>query len=107
VTFARGHPRGRRWLAAWPALVLGGSALAVGVLALTVWAPERPPTEREVASQLRQVMARRGFRLHEVRCFRDEVLQRRFDCLVEGADDLHLAVTVRALEGGRLAVRGP
>lgn len=87
--------------------MLGSGAVAVGVLALVVWAPERPPTEREVAAQLRGVMSRRGYQLHEARCFRDEVLERTFDCIVEGADDLHLAVRVRALEDGRLRVRGP
>lgn len=90
----------RRWL-----LVAG--AVAAAALALSGDSSERPPSEHEVERRLRALAASAEFPLHEVRCFRDRVLQLRFACLVEAPDDLHLALDVRWLPGGRLAVRRP
>lgn len=93
----------RRWMAA----LLGFSALVTTGVALTIDAPDSPPSETQVQRALRSLSARRGLQLHSARCVRDEVLQRTFVCLVQGRDDLHLAWRVRWLPGGRLDVRRP
>ena len=92
---------------AWPWVLAAACGLAIAALALTVGAPDPPPTERQVERRLLAVSARRGFRLHEARCVRDRVLPRTFVCLVEGPNDMHLAWEVRWLDGGRLAIRRP
>jgi hypothetical protein len=96
-----------RILRAWPWLLLAACALLIGVLALTVGAPDPPPPEREVERRLRVVSARGGFPLHEARCVRDSVLPRTFVCLVQGPNDMHLAWEVRWLPDGGLIVRRP
>jgi len=90
----------RRWL-------LGTGAVASAVLLLTVVGSERPPSERAVEQRLRALAASADFRLHDARCIRDEVLDRRFVCLIGGPDDLHLALDVRWLPDGHLDVRRP
>lgn len=96
-----------RVLRAWPWLLLAACAVVIAALALTVGAPDPPPPESEVERRLRSVSARAGFPLHEARCLRDEELPRTFVCLVEGADDMHLAWQVRWHPDGRLAIRRP
>ena len=90
----------RRWL-------IGAAAVASSVLLLTSAESERPPSERAVEQRLRALAASADFRLHEAHCIRDEVLERRFVCLVGGPDDLHLALDVRWLPDGHLDVRRP
>lgn len=90
----------RRWL-------FGTGAVVTALLLSTVIDSERPPSERAVEHRLRALAASADFRLHEARCIRDRVLERRFVCLVSGPEDLHLALDVRWLPDGHLDVRRP
>ena len=90
----------RRWL-------LGLGAVASAVVLLTLVDSERAPSERDVELRLRALAASAEFPLHDARCIRDRVLRRRFVCLVDGPDDLHLALDVRWLPDGPLDVRRP
>lgn len=88
-------------------VLVGGSAIATAVLALMLGQSDTPPSERNVERRVRTVADRADFPLHEVRCIRDEVLQRTFVCLVEGPDDTHLAWRVRWVSDDRLDIRRP
>lgn len=88
-------------------LLLATGAVVISVLLLTVAGSEPPPAERAVEQRLRALAASADFPVHEARCIRDRVLERSFVCLIEGPDDLHLALEVRWLPDGNLDVRRP
>ena len=90
----------RRWL-------IGAGAVALLVFLLVGVDSDPSPGEGDVERRLRAIASSSDFRVHEVRCFRDDVLERSFVCLVGGPDDLHLALDVRWLANGGLALRRP